>query len=152
MGAYTIEQQKLDLAILDETKMALSARLIGEKQALLESYVVDYVRIARMWANKPHLNPGMVKQSARMFKELAYAPRISAWQLAEYGPLLTQTRKMIRDSLFRRKKKSQTCAEPEIHPQKCYCLNLQKSKERQASFELEKAILQDVIGEAIKAE
>jgi hypothetical protein len=143
--AYTIEQQKMDLVILDATRDALSARTIGEKRELLEAYVLDYVRISRMWANKPHSNPGMVKYCARMFNNLAFSERITAWDMARYGQLIYATRKMIRDSIFRRAKAKPPCAFPYRHTQPCYCLNLQRSKERTAGIDLEKAILEDLI-------
>ena len=126
--AYSIEQQRQDLRILDTTQNSLSARVIGEKQELLESFVLDYVRISRMWANKPFVNPRMVKVSAKMFKELTYAPRISAFQLAEYGKTLAATRRMIRASIFRRRKKQVACLEPDVHLQPCFCLDLQRAK------------------------
>jgi len=147
MAGYTKEQQKLDLKVLDDTRDALSARLLGEKQSLCESYVLDYVRIARMWANKPHVNPGMVKQFARVGRDMAYANRITAWQMAEYGQIIARTRKMVQASLFRKKKKSETCAEPQVHQQPCFCLNLQRSKEREAGIQLEKATLAFVKGD-----
>jgi len=127
--AYSVEQQKLDKATLDRTIGMLSARIIGERQEECEENVIDYIRIARLWVNKPFLNHAMQVETAKMFQEIAYAPRISAWQAKAYETLLKQTRRMIGASIFRRKgKQLETCLNPDEHVQKCYCAHLLEAK------------------------
>jgi hypothetical protein len=130
MSQYTVEQQKLDKITLDRTLAMLSARIIGERQEECEENVVDYIRIARMWMNKPHLNHAMQVETAKMFQEIAYAPRISAWQAKAYENLLRLTRRMIGASIFRRKgKKAVSCFNPEVHGKGCVCLHLSAYRE-----------------------
>ena len=126
--AYLVEQQRLDKATLDRTIGMLSARIIGERQEECEENVLDYIRMARMWVNKPFLNHPMQVETAKMFQEIAYAPRISAWQAKAYETLLKQTRRMVSSSIFRRKgKKAIACAKPDEHYQPCMCLHLQNA-------------------------
>lgn len=129
MAQYSIEQQRLDKATLDRTIGMLSARIIGERQEECEENVLDYIRMARMWVNKPFLNHPMQVETAKMFQEIAYAPRISAWQAKAYENLLRQTRRMIGASIFRRKGKVQVaCSQPDVHQQPCYCINLKEAQ------------------------
>jgi hypothetical protein len=126
---YTVEQQRLDKATLDKTIGMLSARIIGERQEECEENVLDYIRMARMWVNKPFLNHPMQVETAKMFQEIAYAPRINAWQAKAYETLLKQTRRMVSASIFRRKHKDEeTCDSPLEHIQKCYCAHLAEAK------------------------
>jgi hypothetical protein len=134
---YTLEQQKIDKGVIDLTIASLSARIIGEKQDYLEGYVADYIRIARLWVNKPHLNHAMQVETAKMFQEIAYAPRISAWQAKAYENLLRLTRRMIGASIFRRKgKKTVSCFNPEVHGKGCVCLHLSAYREAHQNEEL----------------
>jgi hypothetical protein len=120
--SYSVEQQRLDKATLDRTIGMLSARIIGERQEECEENVLDYIRMARMWSNKPFLNHSMQVETARMFQEIAYAPRITAWQAKAYENLLRLTRRMIGASIFRRKGKAQiACLQPDSHSQPCFC-------------------------------
>jgi len=129
VAQYTIEQQKQDKLTLDRTIGMLSARIIGERQEECEENVLDYIRMARMWVNKPFLNHAMQVETAKMFQEIAYAPRISAWQAKAYEILLKQTRRMVSASIFRRKGKALVaCSQPDIHYQPCYCLHLLEAK------------------------
>lgn len=119
---YTVEQQRQDKLTLDRTIGMLSARIIGERQEECEENVLDYIRIARMWVNKPFLNHAMQVETAKMFQEIAYAPRINAWRAKAYETLLKQTRRMISGSIFRRKGKAQVaCLQPDSHSQPCFC-------------------------------
>jgi hypothetical protein len=121
---YTVQQQKRDVAIVDATISALGARSIGEKQQLCESYLQDYIRISRFWAEKRANNPRKQADTLRLFLNMAQAPKIDAFHLGEYEALLKETRRLIQSKIFRRKKKADTCESPESHRQVCFCANM----------------------------
>ena len=130
MSGYTREQQIEDIAIIDRTSALLSARLAGERQSESESMLPDYVRIARYFAVEDDTRRSLSKQIsvARMFREFVELPKISAFKIGEYQNLLREVRQVIRAKLIRRRRKMDTCFNPDIHTQPCYCANLARAQ------------------------
>ena len=125
MAAYTIEQQREDLAVVQHTKDLLGARTIGERQNECEDMLQDYIRIARYWAH-PKLGDARTQlECYRMFLDLAENQKISPFMLEPYERLLKQTKKLIQMKIFRRKRKpEETCEQPDVHIQKCFCARM----------------------------
>jgi hypothetical protein len=134
--AYSREQQVEDIRCLDATASMLSGRVVGERQAECEKYLGDYTRIARYFVawdkeRKVQSNTHFSRQVARMFQEIALAPKIEGFLVADYAQLLKVVRRKVRGMLMMRRKKLITCAWPDFHPQPCSCANLTRYRAEQ---------------------
>lgn len=126
MSGYDREQQRLDVEIMNNTISALGARTIGEKLDICEGYLGDYIRISRFWAEKRFSNPQKQMATLHMFIDLARSPKTSAFTLVAYEKLCKETKKMIQAKIFRRRQKPDTCEQPDVHKQTCFCGNMHR--------------------------
>lgn len=126
---YSREQQIVDLAVLDQTIAALSARRVGEKQAQLRRLVSDYLRIHSYFESRPTFHAEL----GQLFHSLAMDQRISGIELLAANSTLETTRKLVKNLLFRRRRTLKTCLAPKLHKQKCYCANYARFRESQAT-------------------
>jgi hypothetical protein len=122
--AYTKEQQTKDVILLDYTIGSLSGRVEGEKQDFCISHIDDYIRIARFWGHAKLGKEENILKFKLMLTDLCCNEKVPGFKVEAYDKLLRDTRRLVKQMIFRRKKAPETCLRPESHIPKCYCGNM----------------------------